>query len=755
MPYNLTFSGSPQFSPTTNNQPNVQDWAFSPISPIQVNHVIGEALPSDIDITCAIKDYVTESAFIGEDIVFDTNYEFYVKHSVTQINPQQNVPQMISLSGNINDATGDGFLLSQSNLQQVVTVSFQNLQIVPEGNYGNIIAFRVFKKNLTTSQIVLHDVRFFQINITVANGDPFMIVPDRLTFVYVGGSGTDAPQSLEITATGAFTIYVKSYITLSGGNLVDAGIVDYWLPGPGTTRKYTGTNSQTVAIDANNLLEDFDQGYYNSQLKYDNGILFQDVDIQTIVFDSDETTITPSNLEFSAVRGFSEALPQTISIASPYSFTITAPSWLTISQNSETYFLDLNVVPLLSENLSEGVYEGNIIVTANGVDYLVPVIHTVVDTVDLGMSEDGINFTDDFNTITRIYNELANELSIVLGISTYDYNSDVERYKELRYKIPVFNNKGEFFVGRTVKKLMAELMELSTINFENFQNIFPLDPVLFFRPYYKPSNVNLEITFINTATQEAIGSLNYNNLGFLKGRKPLKSFPYTAILNYHAEPLRVTPRSVALLNFYKTQTHFIRIYKNGNYHTGVPHNFTNHNVWMFKYAFRDYVPGDVVEIRVYKNNNGGVPEGYYDDASNFVSQTYIVCPEGKRSYHIAWEDEYGVLDMMEFTGDISFKMGYENNIIKDYKSFKESLRKTDSRRSQNVIINTGFLLQENPKRLDSLLASKRAWIMDKGNDAIALVPDTSVLNNYDSDQELYAYDVEFQINLNNDYKINS
>ena len=45
--------------------------------------------------------------------------------------------------------------------------------------------------------------------------------------------------------------------------------------------------------------------------------------------------------------------------------------------------------------------------------------------------------------------------------------------------------------------------------------------------------------------------------------------------------------------------------------------------------------------------------------------------------------------------------------------------------------------------------------MDKGNDPVALIPDTSVLNNYDSDQELYAFDVEFQINLNNDNKINS
>ena len=75
-------------------------------------------------------------------------------------------------------------------------------------------------------------------------------------------------------------------------------------------------------------------------------------------------------------------------------------------------------------------------------------------------------------------------------------NSLVERNKELRYKIPMFNNKGEFYVGRTLKKLMAELISLSSIDFENFQNLIPTDTLVFLRPYYKPAKVDLEITFL-------------------------------------------------------------------------------------------------------------------------------------------------------------------------------------------------------------------------------------------------------------------
>ena len=100
-------------------------------------------------------------------------------------------------------------------------------------------------------------------------------------------------------------------------------------------------------------------------------------------------------------------------------------------------------------------------------------------------------------------------------------------------------------------------------------------------------------------------------------------------------------------------------------------------------------------------------------------------------------------------------MAYENNTVTNYKEFKEFLRKIDSRRSQSVTINTGFILQENTKRLDSLLNAKRAWIMSENNEAVALIPNTKELVNYDSDQELYGYDVQFNINLNNDNKVNS
>ncbi len=747
MPYNLTLNSNSQFSPSSNNQPNVQDWSFSPAYPINITHTIGEDLPSDIDILCNIKDYVAASG--------SSDYEFYIKHIVNQSNPQQNLPDMISLSGNINDATGDGFQITSVNLEQTVTLSFINLQIVAEGNYNNVIGFQVYRKNTITSEVQLYDVRFYQVNITVENGDPFFIAPDNISIVYVSGLGTNDSQDLEVTATGNFNIYTKDYLTLSGGNLVDEGIVQNWLPGPGATRKYSGSNSQTITVDGNTELNDFDQGYYDSQIKLENGNLYRAINVQTIVFDTDETTTDPSSLSFYAVKGFLEAESQQISIVSPYPFTITTPSWLNSNVNSGVYFLDLDVVPLLSNNLSEGVYEGNIVITANGVDYLIPVVHTVVDSIDLGMLEDSINFTDDLSTITRVYNEQADQLNIILTMTTYDYNSLTERFKELRFKIPLFNNKGELYVGRTLKKVMAELKSLSTINFETFQNLFVYDSVAFLRPYYKAAKVDLEITFLNTITEQGIANIHYNNLEFVKGRKPLKTFPRTAILNYHVEPLRVTPRSIALLNFYKTEFHHIRIYKNGSYYSDIPHSPIDHHLWLFKFQFSIFEPGDVVEIRIYKNHNGFALPSFYEDPDNYLSQSYIVFPEGKCSYHIAWEDEYGVLDMMEFTGDISYKMGYENNIIKDYESFKESLRKTDSKRNQNVVINTGFLLQKNPKRLDSLLSSKRAWIMDKGKEAVAMIPDTSTLKNYDSEQELYAFDIEFQINLNDDNKINS
>ena len=104
---------------------------------------------------------------------------------------------------------------------------------------------------------------------------------------------------------------------------------------------------------------------------------------------------------------------------------------------------------------------------------------------------------------------------------------------------------------------------------------------------------------------------------------------------------------------------------------------------------------------------------------------------------------------MEFTGSIGFAMDFNNNTVKTYENFIEQLRKIETITSQKLQCNTGYIFKSNTKRIESLLKSSRAWIIDKGNvDAIALVPISKKLSGKDSDKHLYAYDLQFEINFN-------
>lgn len=722
-------------------------WAFSPDTPLVIQHAVGATTPTAQTLAVSIRDYPALNLLIDVDDLNDDLY--YVKNFIGLVTGDQALTDIATLSGVISSATGDGYLLTSLNLDVDVIINWQNFEDIPEGDYQIPIFFQVFKKD-QNGNVSIFDTITYTIELTAYSVDPFFITPFQTSLLYVKNLETQESKNLSITATGAFTIRVKSYITLFGGNLVEQGLVNN-----GLEREYTGIGTQSISVTGHSDLQSMLQGSYLSVLSFSNSTFNKTAEITIELFESSIALITPTSLEFSAVKGFSEAEPQDLEISSIAIINIIAPTWLVLSSNQGLYNLSTSVQPVPASDLNEGVYEDNIIVRTNDVDYLVPVKHTVSDTVELGMKPDEINFTDDYSTITRLFNAGDYRVELELAVAYFAYGSTTELASALTYKLPLFNSRSKFFIGRSLNNIMAELEDLSSIALPTLANVFRGDPNIFLRAYYKPCKINLQVKFVhlNDVAQDA--TITYSDIRFLKGRKPIKSFPNSALLNYYAEPLRVTVNSIALFNFYKNENHSLRIYRNSVLIDQVPCTVGDHQVWAYRHKFKDYTPGDIIEIRLYKALGIRIPSGFYDDEANYVSQKYIVFPEGKQSYHIGWETEHGVLDLMEFTGDISFKMNYESNIVNSYREFKETLRKIDSRKSQNVIINTGHVLQQTPKRLDGLLGAKRAWIMSESNEAVALIPETKNLSNYDSDQELYSYDIEFSINLNNDDKINS
>ena len=72
---------------------------------------------------------------------------------------------------------------------------------------------------------------------------------------------------------------------------------------------------------------------------------------------------------------------------------------------------------------------------------------------------------------------------------------------------------------------------------------------------------------------------------------------------------------------------------------------------------------------------------------------------------------------------------------------------------QNITINTGFIPKDNQYYIDLIIRSRKAWLLNNNTEPLVeLVAQTKELTNTDSDQELYAYDVTFQINRTHDFQ---
>ncbi len=727
MPNNITISSTQEYSNADNVSPQITDWSFSPQSPLEINHLAGAAVPDPVDINTQIKNYI---ALLGDQ---------YDKYYVTA-NLFQGSDPICQLSGAIASAPSEGYLLTEQNLNVTTTLTFENFSIYNEESITNYIRFTVSGKNDDSPFFQIIEHVNFEVKVNFIGS--VYVEPTAFNFSHILYDTLPDAQDLNVHSNGSFLIFVPETLELSGGNITGGTVLNGW-------REYIGTDSQVLSLSLSAAINDEPEGVYSAVLGIsNNGITYMSADVA--IFETAVNTVEPSGLEFTAIKSVSEAEPQNINISGPGALTYTSPSWLDLSLDTSVVGVDrvLIVDPVLSNNMSVGEYLGNIVITIGGVDYIVTVSYTVFGNTQIGASSEAINFTDDYATISRFYADQDYHLNLGLLTTYFNYGNTVANYNELRLKLGFFNNTTSYFIGKTIKRIMKELTTLQLINYVDLWDFS--SPI---QNHYNPAIITLVATFVHNQDEQLNNSATFENLKFLKGRKPKKTFPNSAILNFYGEPLRTTPNSVVLFNFYKEQPHTIRVFKNGVLDTSIPHSPVLNRVFSYKHSFENYNEGDVIEIRLHKNIDALPDEEWLNNEDNYISQKYLVFPKGKESYHIGWEDEYGVLDCLEFTGSIGFDLEIDSNTTLQYKDFLETLRKLNTSRTQELKCNTGFILKDNTKRVESLINSQRAWLFLKGNTTeIALIPKTKKLAGKDSDKALYAYELEFEINPNNDYE---
>lgn len=723
MAYNLNTSNNQQYSNTTDTNTQFQDWSFVPGNFHDVISFIGGTIPEDLDVSTRIKDYL---------VLYSDQYDQIFIQAIPNFTFSNGI-EIYELSGAIPDATDDGYLLEENNLETVTTFSFQNLDTFSDSYINSRVDFKVFGKN-SNEPLELIETESYYIRVRrIDYNDVFIIGTE---FFHLIGNNFPDPKDLYLYVNGDFTVSVKEHINLSGGNLV------YQSTAPDGTKTYSGTNTQIVQASLAESIESLGElQNYQAVLTLDNGINSKQDAVVVNQYIEPFLEISPQAMSFFAIKEIQESGDRFLSIDTYGPWTITHPLWLTVSQTSGEHSQNLiSVKPINSLNLSEGDYSGSLTVSSEAGTKEVLIDHRVVGRLELNLDVEGVNFTKDRDTISRFYrptgiafSQLGQRIGLQINSRAFDYNVPI--FNELSsFHIKSFiNNKADFFFGKIINQLMPSIVNLEELGFSNFSEI-----TTNLIRYYNPSDNQIKINYVDDSSLNADEySENFSAL-FIKGRKPSRLLTESGIISFIDGPLRVTKNSKAILNILnRFNDVYLSKYINGVFQEFIPTYLNTNELIGHVLEFSNATEGDVYEFRLSHSQNA---------SEDYVSQKYFVFPKNKQSVHIGWEDEHGLLQILEFTGDYKIENETTEISSETFDEYLVRLRKLGNIHSSTLYADTGFILKSNQDYITSLLSANIAWVIFDNQKEIELVPKAKKLVAADSDKELYAYEIEFTIN---------
>lgn len=745
MAYGINFDQlNPEFSP--GGQPMAtNDWIFSPGTNYLINFLPGSTQPADLTIATTIKDYATaEPNEVQQEHSFE---KYYVKiHADT---PVQNgtALSLYELKGEIAEETNPEGYDIEEGLQVDTILDYNAFALLSPGEYQSRLVFSVYGETAADVLILVDQIVYLH---TIRILDTGEIASTKTTdnFFLDRTQALPSAHTAVITVDGYFTLTVPAYIDVWGSSLTLDDETD-------GIRTYLGTGSQTLSYALNSSAVALPDGYNQALLHIVTGSATSSILIDILLSNEPiNFIVAPEHIEWTVIEG-TPTNPDAIQCwyAGNNAVVVTAaPPWLsyTVQHLGALWLIELNVVN--TSGLQPGVYQDVVLVQCASVTKTVTVQLNYSKKVNLNLYSNRVHFTDDYDTISTFHHGNQYDVGLNLQIRTYDF-THLERTHLLNLRFGIYNNKAEYFVGQSVKKLMAKLMHPSAVGQDYLPKTYIALPQsgIFTHSYYKPAKVRAQVTFINRlANVPVILSTLVDNIYFVKGRKPSRWRGTWGLLHYNSNPVRVTTGSLMFLNYFSRDTVKLTVFRNEVLTTTHYHNPTSGNsLHTAIIPFGAYTPGDVIEVKIESM-------GIVITNDPPLSQRYIVFPKGKESYHIAWVNEYEMLETMEFTGAFTYQGDTEHRLVKTYTSFLEQTEKTEVKKGQKVICNTGFILQTDTKKIDEIIDSKRAFLIfpeTTKRPAIHLIAINKSLKNYDSDQNLYSYDIEFQINLTNDSEI--
>jgi hypothetical protein len=303
-------------------------------------------------------------------------------------------------------------------------------------------------------------------------------------------------------------------------------------------------------------------------------------------------------------------------------------------------------------------------------------------------------------------------------IKTYDFFTDNVTENTLKQKIVLFKAKSKVNIGQVIHRLMRKFNEVN-------------DSLL----QYQFAKVQLSVAEKLILDDSIVRSGTSAVIPFVAGLS--RGFTDFGFLEFNPKPNRVTQKSFAYLNILiPVGSYELRTLKNGIIINteALP---TNANTTLCKKVqFNSFNQGDVIEyvIDIAGQNNTNVPK-----------KTFCIFPDSNYSNMIVWENEFKMQSAIECTGIASLDPDLEFQSQKVYQNLVETLEHLASSKDVKLYIDTGWILFTDIDTIESLMRSKRAWLIQDDKE-ISLRPIGKQLPKQDYENELISFPLEFTIN---------
>ena len=573
------------------------------------------------------------------------------------------------LSGNIN-SNGE-VSVAGVNSNKYVDFNFENLDTLTVGKYSCEVYFTLYGTPSGSPTPLMLDMRSVFITLNIS-GDPNLVIkPEKSTYTLIYNrsnntlSGDTLVKVLNNTNNDKLSFGTfGSILEIVGDFTTQFNLVE-------NSAKPMSTNTDLpnqgkVSIDA------YVSKYFPATNTWQRQSSFQ---ISLIVINED-MVVTPDSLVFDVVKSRNEVKKQTLSIVNPYNkaFTITGPTWLTLSAASGNGTIDIEVANIASGGINEGVYNNAITVAWDNKVKTIPVTLNVISFVTTNINED-FNFCLD-NKVFTVYKmtESARFVKVIIKARFTNATKFIEIEQPLT--MPYFQSKCVVEIGKKIQayflqnkeSLFGEAIQMSLMNN---------------KLWMKPAVIFGEIIELDADYKEVYRE-NLPGVKLYPGKKPL-GFPLLT-------------------------NHLIRSRRDGG-------------IYFFTYISGQILPNQLIDANVNANafEAGSIERVKVEELENkiFFSKKkifnfgtkqlqVITLPSGPQQVHVQWFNQNFAIEWATFNGEFKistdFTHTYSQSLITKF------IEKYGVDKVKNLTINTGFLLKKEASMIEEIVESKLCYL---------------------------------------------